>query len=224
MSSTPFCSPETNSASGIARFPKLALRASPGRVRCTSEVHRNPGVKQLDADDQLKRVARGDRLAFRELYDGASPRLFAMILRLVRNRTMAEDVLQDVFLRIWRSAGQYDSGRGTAIAWMVAIARNRAIDLIRQNVGPLAAARTGDDDLLAEIADPHDAEAVLSDLDGLRRCLGLIEPEKRACLLAAYYEGASREELAQHYGQPVNTIKTWLHRALASLRQCLEHN
>lgn len=187
-------------------------------------MHRNSGVKHLDADDNLKCVARGDRVAFRALYDEASPRLFAVILRLVRNRTMAEDALQDVFLRIWRGAGQFDPGRGTAIAWMVTIARNRAIDLIRQNTGPLAAARTGDDDLLAEIADPADAEATFSDLDGLRRCLALIEPEKRACLLAAYYEGASREELAQHYGQPVNTIKTWLHRALASLRQCLEHN
>ncbi len=200
------------------------MHGGTGRLRCGHEAHRNFRVKPLPAEDHVKAVARGDRTAFRTLYDDASPRLFAVILRLVRNRTMAEDVLQDVFLRIWRGAGQFDPSRGTAIAWMVTIARNRAIDLIRQNAGPIASAHSGDDDRLAEIADPTDAEATLSDLDGLRRCLGLIEPEKRTCLLAAYYQGASREELAQHYGQPVNTIKTWLHRALATLRQCLESN
>ena len=222
MSSTPFSSPEIALTPGIARFPGAGLHTSGAALRCANGAHWNVGVKPLQAENHVRAVARGDRTAFRALYDTASPRLFAVILRLVRNRAMAEDVLQDVFLRIWRSAGQFDASRGTALAWMVTIARNRAIDLIRQNSSAGALTQADDDDVLAQIADPHDAEASLSDLDGLRRCLNLLEPEKRTCLLAAYYEGASREELALHYGQPVNTIKTWLHRALATLRQCLE--
>ncbi len=222
MSSTQFLSPEIALTPGIAGFPGAGLHTVHSRLRCDNGAHRNVGVKPLQAEDNVRAVARGDRVAFRALYDAASPRLFAVVLRLVRNRASAEDVLQDVFLRIWRSAAQFDPSRGTALAWMVTIARNRAIDLIRQNSGAVASAHAGDDDMLAQIADPHDAEASLSDLDGLRRCLNLIEPEKRTCLLAAYYEGASREDLALHYGQPVNTIKTWLHRALATLRQCLE--
>ncbi|MBV1707556.1 MAG: sigma-70 family RNA polymerase sigma factor [Hyphomicrobiales bacterium] len=220
MSSTLFSFREIARTPGIARFPGAGLRGAGSGLRCANGAHRNVGVKPLQAEDHVRAVARGDRIAFRALYDAASPRLFAVILRLVRNRAAAEDVLQDVFLRIWRSAPQFDVSRGSAQAWMVTIARNRAIDHIRQNHA--ATTRPDDEDELAQVADPHDAEASLSDRDGLRHCLQLIEADKRACLLAAYYEGASREELALHYGQPVNTIKTWLHRALATLRQCLE--
>lgn len=172
--------------------------------------------------DLIVAVAGEDRNAFRALYDQTSAKLFAIILRIIRNRALAEDILQDVYLRIWRNAGSYTPEAGPALAWLNSIARNRAIDVLRQK--SLTASPVGEDDgdWYEKIADPRDVEADLMDVAALRYCLGGIEEPGRSCVLLAYYEGYSRDELAVRFGKPVNTIKTWLYRSLIALKACLE--
>jgi RNA polymerase sigma-70 factor (ECF subfamily) len=169
-----------------------------------------------DLDILLSRVAGGDRQAFRALYDATAPRLFAICLRLTRNRALAEDVLQEAFARVWERAVQFDPARGHAWTWMVAIARNHAIDCIR-------GARTfpeldpGHADPLAVVAIETQAEMV----GVLRRLDGLEEGPRRAILLA-YRDGLGYEELAHVMGIPVGTAKTWVSRGLARIRRDMD--
>lgn len=170
----------------------------------------------------LVAVAAQDRVAFRKLYDVSSPKLFGTILRIVRNRPAAEEVLQDVFLRIWQNASSYAPATAPAVVWMNSIARNRSIDVLRQRGYVQVSAVDGASDWFEKVAEDRDREGDMIDNASLRRCLEGIEPQARDCVLLAYYEGFSREELAQRFGRPVNTIKTWLHRSLGNLRACLD--
>lgn len=167
-------------------------------------------------------VARQDRAAFKRLYERVAPKLFAILLRILRNKATAEDVLQDVFLRIWQNAESFSVEAGPAMGWLVSIARNRAIDILRSKNPAEPTAETDPAALFAKIAEPGDREAQMMNIAALRHCLGKIEEPVRTCILLAYYEGHSREELATHFNRPVNTIKTWLHRGLAALKSCLE--
>lgn len=166
--------------------------------------------------------ARRDFSAFRMLYDRTSAKLLAVALRIVRDRSLAEDVVQDAYLKVWQGAASYSPEVGRPMTWLITIARNRAIDVVRS---PRRILITQDDEgvsVLDAIADPRDRESEFVDADGLRRCLGGLEPSQRECFLAAYHDGFSREELSARFGRPVNTIKTWLHRSAHSLRLCLE--
>lgn len=189
----------------------------------------------MSADDATLRrllagIGRGEARGLAELYDLTGPKLYGLILRIQRDRSLAEDVLQDVYLRVWQAAGTYAPEAGRPLSWLCAIARNRAIDSVRRKAevqgparedGEAGGAATGED-WVARLIDPHDDAAAFLDRDALAACLGRLEPAHRDCVVRAYCEGRSREELAQHHGRPVNTIKTWLHRALASLKSCLE--
>lgn len=172
----------------------------------------------------LAEVGRGDAAALGRLYDLTSAKLFGVILRIQRDRSLAEDVLHDVYLRIWQGAGGYSPEIGAPLPWLCTIARNRAIDGVRRmgKVEVQGPVRDDGDDWVARLMDPHDAAAAFLDRDALVTCLERLEPTHRDCVLLAYYEGRSREELAQRYDRPVNSIKTWLHRALAALKTCLE--
>jgi RNA polymerase sigma factor (sigma-70 family) len=177
---------------------------------------------QPSLDDLLCAVARHDRDAFRNLYEVAAPKLFGTVLRITRNQAAAEEVLQDVFLRIWQNAASFSPDTGPARAWMNSVARNRAIDVLRQRASVPSLPGDGDDGIFERIAEDRDREGDMINNASLRHCLGEIEEPARDCVLLAYYEGYSREELAQRFERPVNTIKTWLHRTLASLRACLD--
>ena len=170
----------------------------------------------------LQATARGERLAFKQLYDATSPKLFGIILRMSRSRASAEEVLQDVYVKIWRNASRYAPDMGSAMGWLTTIARNRAIDVLRQRAEVTMTPNEDGEDWFERIAENRDRESEMLDMNALRHCLGQIEPEKRSCIMLAYYEGYSREELATRFSQPVNTVKTWLHRGLAALKTCLE--
>lgn len=168
----------------------------------------------------LEAVGRRDRAAFKALYDRVAPKLFAIALRILRDKGAAEDALQEIFLRIWQNAGSFSPDAGSALGWLIAIARNRAIDLLRsRRAMPLANETT---DLWENIAATDGGEAARLNLVTLQRCLGAIEEPARSCVLLAYYEGYSREELSQRFDKPVNTIKTWLFRSLTLLKSCLD--
>jgi RNA polymerase sigma-70 factor (ECF subfamily) len=184
-----------------------------------------PGLEQRDASEKtslpalLEGTARGDRQAFRTLYEAAAPKLFGVILRILTDRAAAEDVLQETFVRIWQKAERYQPDAGPPMPWLTAIARNRAIDRIR--AGRMERSRTADDDdVLNRIAAPSAGDPVMR--EALRRCLGGLDEESRKTVLLAYCSGYSREELAERFGRPVGTVKTILHRSLKLLKACLE--
>lgn len=170
----------------------------------------------------LAEIARGGADQLAELYDLTSPKLYGLILRIQRDRGLAEDVLQDVYLRIWQAAGAYRPEAGPPLPWLCTIARNRAIDSVRRKVEHQGPELDHGEDWVARLIDPHDGVAAFLDRNALLACLGRLDPMHRDCVVLAYCEGQSREDLARHFDRPVNTIKTWLHRSLAGLKACLE--
>ena len=177
--------------------------------------------KQLAA--AIRRVAGGDRAALRLVYDATAAKLFGVCLRILNDRSEAEDVLQDVYLNIWRKAAAFDETRASPITWLVAIARNRAIDGVRSgNVArlsePIEAA-----DTIADTA-PLAAESLeaMQESKRLYSCLEELEQRQSAAIRAAFMHGLTYDELAQRSGVPLGTMKSWIRRGLAKLRACLE--
>jgi len=174
------------------------------------------------AERLIVAVARKDSDAFRKLYELASPKLFAITLRVCRDRGLAEDALQETFTAVWRRAAAFDSRRGTGMSWLAAIARNRSIDILRRKSkdGATQAGVYQEDAL--RLPDLDDARLDYAELDSLMRCLDELDDDQRQTVLLSYYEGWTREELGRRLETPVNTIKTRLRRAIAKLRGCLE--
>lgn len=175
---------------------------------------------QQSLEDLILRSAQGDRASFALLYDRTSAKLFATVSRILNRGLLAEDALQDAYVKIWRNASTFDPGQGSAIAWMAAIARNRAIDIRRSRHGSaetveLSETREADAGLVTSQKD-------LAETDALARCLSRLRGDDREMVLLAYCHGYSREELAERAARPVGTVKVRLHRALSSLRTCLE--
>ena len=172
----------------------------------------------------LRKVAQDrDRVAFAAVYHATSAKLYGVVLRIVPQRALADEILQDVYVRIWEKAGDFSPERGSPITWMATIARNRALDEARRK--PTVSLDAGED--LPEVADqnvehPLAGRERSEQLTRLMACLGGLDADKRQLVLLAYYRGASREALSQRYSAPVATVKTWLHRSLAQLRKCLE--
>ncbi len=174
-----------------------------------------------DLSQLLSQVASGDRAAFAALYRQTNAKLYGVIARILVRSDLAGEVLQEVYVRIWRKAGDFDSAKGSPIAWMATIARNRALDEARR-VKPLALEDMPDSfEPQAEEVDPLAARDRSERLTALMRCLSRLDEEKRQIVLLAYYRGFSREALAKRFARPVPTIKTWLHRSLAQLKDCL---
>ena len=174
-----------------------------------------------DLADLLRRVAARDAEAFAALYRQTSAKLYGLVARILPRGGAAPEALQDAYLRIWEKAGEYDPAKGSPLAWMATIARNRALDEVRRvrpaSLEDLPASFEPAADEVDPLAPRERSEA----LAALIRCLETLDEEKRAVLLLAYYRGLSREALAKRFGRPVPTIKTWLHRGLAQLRDCL---
>ncbi|HKE94770.1 MAG TPA: sigma-70 family RNA polymerase sigma factor [Povalibacter sp.] len=171
----------------------------------------------------LERCARRDERALRELYQLIAPQLLGVLVRILRRRAVAEEALQDVMVRIWERADQYVAYRGRAMAWMVAIARYRAIDLLRAQ----QAATPLDDvppDALADrsATDFFDSTTPERLRKALRDCLGLLSDEQRRCLALAYVDGYSQDQIASAIQSPLGTVKSWMRRGLTSLKRCLD--
>ncbi|QPH54340.1 sigma-70 family RNA polymerase sigma factor [Pontivivens ytuae] len=168
----------------------------------------------------LARCALGDRAAFSALYDRTSAKLFGVCLRILKERAAAEEVLQEVYIKIWRAAGRYRAGGYSPISWMVAIARNAAIDRLRQRRDTEV-----EIDKAIAIADPAPGpEAAALAADTRRRiddCLGELEVARADAVRGAYLDGLTYKELATRHGVPLNTMRTWLRRALIALRTCM---
>ena len=166
-------------------------------------------------------MAEGDRAAFEEVYRRSAAKLFGVCLRILPERSEAEEALQDAYLSVWQRAGLFDESRGSAMTWLIALTRNRAVDRRRASARlPVVAL-----DLASEVADASpDAFAVL-DADGedrrLAACLAQLQPRDVRFLQSAFLEGATYAELAERTGQPLGTVKSRIRRALLALRECL---
>ena len=171
--------------------------------------------------DLLIRVAARDPAAFAALYRQTNAKLYGVVARILTRGDAAADALQEVYVRVWERAGDFDPGKGSALAWMATIARNRALDEVRRVRPASLEDQPGGFEPAAEEIDPLAARERSEGLVALVNCLKALDEEKRAVVLLAYYRGLSRESLAKRFERPVPTIKTWLHRSLAQLRDCL---
>ena len=168
----------------------------------------------------LLRCSAADAGAFRRLYELRSARLYGLALRITGEPALAADAVHDAMLQVWRNAGRFDPGRGSAEGWLLALVRYRALDLARRGGRERPGAEPPDEpdpgpDSLARLSAARDGQA-------LRRCLADVAPERRRLVLMAFVQGLTHPELAARTGQPLGTVKSSIRRALASLRACLE--
>jgi RNA polymerase sigma-70 factor (ECF subfamily) len=170
----------------------------------------------------LQACARGDRTALHSLYRATAPRLFGLALGILRRRELAEDVMQDSFVLVWRHAHSFDPGRGSAMAWLAGIVRNRCIDHLRRRGREVPL----DPEFMQSWEDPAsgpaDLAALTSDARRLRDCLDELEEGPRKILLQVYYNGMAYNEVADLVGAPLGTVKSWVRRSLVRLRGCME--
>lgn len=195
-----------------------ALSAARVRVRGNG-LNRNSSAQDATLASLLQETAAGDSAAFRTLYDRTAAKLFAVVLRISQDRATAEEVLQETYVKVWRRADDFSANEGQPIAWLVAIARNQAIDRLRSEK-LVRASVPESEDVLARLAAPADGDPLAR--QALRSCLEGLDEEARSCVVLAYCSGLSREELAERYDRPVGTIKTLLHRSIRLLRNCLD--
>jgi RNA polymerase sigma-70 factor (ECF subfamily) len=174
----------------------------------------------VDLVAELGQVAGGDRDAFRRVYDQAGPRMFAICLRMMGSRDLAEDVMQEVFVRVWERSWQYDPGRGEAMAWLSTLTRNCALDRLRRTPRAHVAIDEGvTEEVEASLAQLQPEPNMGRDL---RRCLMAMREDYRSAVVLAYVNGFTHDELAERLGKPVGTVKSWVRRGLGQLRECMD--
>jgi RNA polymerase sigma-70 factor (ECF subfamily) len=171
----------------------------------------------------LAAVAKGDQAAFERLYGATRAKLYGVLVRILGTPALAEDVMQETYLKVWSMAGKFDPTIASPITWMVAMGRNRAIDIVRKR-GDVSVEDTPEAmNVAADTPPPLARREMTEELRQLLACLGKLDPEKQRIVLLAYYSGWSREQLSQKLDIPVNTIKTWLRRSLLEIRECMGH-
>ena len=188
--------------------------------------------RSVELSDLLARSGLGDRRAFATLYERTSGHLFAVVLRIQRDRGVAEDLLQEIYVAVWKAAASFDAARSQPLTWLTSVARNRAIDsLRRQQAQPQteSTTRAEDDDrpdATEALADPNPGPLELlgraSDARQLGQCMEALSPPQRQSVALAFFDGLSHAEVAEQLREPLGTVKSWVRRALQTLKGCLE--
>jgi RNA polymerase sigma-70 factor, ECF subfamily len=173
-----------------------------------------------DIADLIARAALRDRAAFRDLYLRTSAKLFGVTLRILKDRAEAEEALQEVYVKIWQRADRYVAGGYSPISWLVAVARNHALDRLRAR-RPVAADLDAALDIADDGPDPEAAAIGTAEHRRIETCLDQLESDRAEAVRGAYLDGFSYEELAARHNVPLNTMRTWLRRSLMKLRECL---
>ena len=183
----------------------------------------DPTSRRKQLSEALQRAGRGEKPALESIYLATSAKLFGICLRILGDRQEAEDVLQEVYVSVWRRAGSFDPARASPITWLATLARNRAIDRLRalkRTAGfqPVEAA--------AEVADARpDALAGLETREDARRlagCIGELEDRTQTAIRSAFFGALTYSDLASKEGVPLGTIKSWIRRGLMKLKECLQ--
>ncbi len=174
----------------------------------------------FDYEAAVEACARGDRYALRSIYEREARWLVAVAQRIVRDRETARDVVQDAFLQIWQRASSFRRELGSGRGWIYTVVRHRALDVARTAGRETAA---GDDiDALADAAGLRSANVESSfDTQTLERCLDTLDASKRDCIVLAFVEGYTQDQIARRLDTPIGTVKSWIRRGLLSLKECL---
>jgi RNA polymerase sigma-70 factor, ECF subfamily len=175
----------------------------------------------FDYEAAVLAIARGERFALRALYEREARWLLGVALRIVRDRERAEDVLHDAFVQLWQHAGSFEPALGSARGWVYTIVRHRALKDVRhpgreQALDPQALALLSDQQQAASDDDERGLDA-----DSLERCLQRLDEARRACVLHAFVDGYTHEQIAQRLDTPLGTVKSWIRRSLAALKECM---
>ena len=170
----------------------------------------------------MVRVAQGDEAALEEVYARTNAKLYGICLRILRDRDEAEDALQEVYVKVWRSAASFEPSRASPITWLAILARNKAIDKLRSSARlrgaePIQAAmgeRDPNKDALSQVTDSQDRRRLLL-------CMDELEVRQSDAIRSAFLDGATYNDLAERTGVPLGTMKSWVRRGLLRLRECL---
>ena len=184
----------------------------------------------FDYENALKRCAEGDRQALRQLYEQESPRLLAVVMRILQSRPLAEDVLHDAFIKVWKNADRYHLELGSARGWVYTLTRNLALNALKYSKRHVLA----EPDFLLDLCDSKAVEEEShpdelsewandsSTKSSLYLCLEHLEPERKLCILHAYVDGYTQGEIAILLNKPLGTVKSWIKRSLRALKECLQ--
>jgi RNA polymerase sigma-70 factor (ECF subfamily) len=179
----------------------------------------------------LARSGLGDRRAFAELYRKTSAHLFAVVLRIQHDRAAAEDLLQEIYVAVWKGAAGFDAAQSQPLTWLTSIARNRAIDSLRRaQAQPRTVSATAEDDDESDAVDtvagddpgPLDLLARASEARRLAGCMEGLSAQQRQSVALAFFDGLSHAEVAEHLREPLGTVKSWVRRGLLALKGCLD--
>lgn len=206
------------------------LPASPPLTSSKAAADNAPTLERL-----IARVALGQRAAFSALYEATSAQLFGVVLRIHPDRAQAEEVLQEVYVNVWRAAASYEAARAQPMTWLSSIARNGAIDSLRrgrargQGTSVSLTARPDDGEegpaerLASDAPSPLELLQRAAEARAVTRCIDALSSEQKQCVALAYYQGLSHAEIADQLVEPLGTVKSWLRRALLALKDCLAH-
>lgn len=188
--------------------------------------------RSLELSRLLARAGLGDRAAFAALYEQTSAHLLGVVLRIHRDRAQAEDILQEVYVNVWRAAQSFDAAQSQPLTWLTSIARNRAIDSLRRTqtqprtVTGFSNSDDEDSDVYDTVASdapgPLELLSRASDARALAACIEGLSAQQRQSVALAFFDGLSHAEVAERMRQPLGTVKSWVRRAMMSLKSCLE--
>ena len=168
----------------------------------------------------LSATAQGDQAAFEELYKLTASKLYAISLQMLRRRELAEDAVQEAFVRIWHNAGEYQQEKGSVLTWMTTIVRYRALDMLR---AAKSRRETYEEPEEAEDEQTPERELYIErDRVLIDRCMALLEGQQREMIQLAYFRGFTHAEVCDHTGSPLGSVKTWIRRGLERLKRCVE--
>ena len=188
-------------------------------------------ARSLELSRLLGRAGLGDRVAFATLYEQTCSHLLGVVMRINRDRAQAEDVLQEVYVNVWRAAQSFDAAQSQPLTWLTSIARNRAIDSLRRTqTQPQIHSQFSSDDEETDVYDtvadeapgPLELLSRASEARALGQCMEHLSAQQRQSVALAFFDGLSHAEVAAHMRQPLGTVKSWVRRALLALKSCLE--
>lgn len=182
-----------------------------------------PGTLKYDEAELVQLLQSRDQQAFAYLYDNYSAALNGIIFRMVENRELAEDILQEAFVKIWNNFSSYDTGKGRLFTWMLNLTRNLTIDTLRSKGYKKQSQISGDENIVSNLSnDGRTAERF--DALGIRKQLVNLKPELRSIIDMAYFNGYTQDEISKAMGIPLGTVKTRMRSAIIELRKILEYN